>query len=424
MIFKMIAMVLKCYHNGFKKTFPLRKHKVFITFSHLNLKYYAMWNKSVFIFTVFVLSVFSVNSFAQSPLKLENRLISAEFDPSTGALVSYKSKQTGWEVIKRQELGQSFQMLIPLPDRRYNNAYGIKQQPPLVTTEANAITFVWNGIVSDHFPEALPIQFTGKVEINECGLVFSGSVENNSGYDVEYICWPYFGELSIPDKEDNLVWQTLEYGLNYQREIYPYFYTHLANHGVDYPTQYTVLPERAFLLIRNSKEGFSVICDDPVPTQLVQCVFELIPGTTNGNIWEGFVPKEDEIDGQPVRLVFKANHILYAHTNETVHLTPVMLKPFEGTWHRGVDHYKAWRKTWHKAPPMPEWLQEVHSWIQIQINSSEDYLNFRYADLVDFAKECKEYGVRAIQLTGWNNGGRTNGILHMIRIPGWAPSKN
>lgn len=364
--------------------------------------------KKVFLIIILGLAI-PLNGFAQSFLHLENDLISADFDPDNGALISYKNKLTDWDVIKRQELGQSFQMLIPLPERRYNNAYGLKQKAPVVKQIKNTITFTWEGIVSEHLDQPLPITFTGKVELNDNGLIFSGIIDNRSQYDVEYICWPYFGELSISDKEDQMFWQSLHYGQNTQNEIYPSFVNHLGNHGVDHPTQQVWLPEQAFVLIRNSKEGFSVICDDPVPTQLVQCIFELIPGTTNGNIWYGLVPKEEEIDGQAVRLVFKANHITYTHPGEKTTLTSVMLKPYEGSWHNGVEHYKDWRKTWHQAPVFPTWLKEVHSWIQIQINNSEDYLNFKYSDLVAFATECKEYGVKAIQLTGWNNGGQDKG---------------
>ena len=357
------------------------------------------------IVAIVCMAMSGINSEAQN-LKLENDLLVAEFNPATGALVGYTNKQTGWNAVKRQALGQSFQMLIPLPDRRYNNAYGTKQKAPKVKQERNVITFVWDGIVSDHLTTPLPVKFTGTITLNESGLVYSGSVDNRSAYEVEYICWPYFGEVSIPDKDDNLWWQSINYSQSMQSEMYPYFSNHKGYYGVDYPLQMNTLPENAFLLIRNSKEGFSVITDDHTGKQLVQCLFELIPGSTSGGIWGGMVPKVDEIDGQPVRIEFKTNHIIYNQPKTKTDLTAVMLKPFQGTWHKGADHYKAWRSTWFTRPAAPEWLKKVHSWCQIQINSSEDYLNFRYSDLVDYAKECKQYGVSVIQLTGWNDGGQ------------------
>ena len=230
---------------------------------------------------IFCMSMCGIGGTAQN-LKLENDLLVAEFNPANGALVGYTNKQTGWNAVKRQALGQSFQMLVPLPDRRYNNAYGTKQKVPQVKQGRDAITFIWDGIVSDHLRASLPIKFTGTVTLNESGLVYSGSIDNRSDYEVEYICWPYFGELSVPDKDDNLWWQSMNYAQNIQSEIYPYFGNHKGYHGVDYPLQMNLLPENAFMLIRNSKEGFSVIADDHTGKQLVQCLFELIPGGLSG----------------------------------------------------------------------------------------------------------------------------------------------
>ena len=343
----------------------------------------------------------SMNVAAQN-LRLENDLLVAEFNYANGALVSFTNKQTGWNVVKRQELGQSFQMLIPLPGRRLNNAYGVKQKKSSVKQEGNVITFTWNGITSDHLATSLPITFEGKITLTDQGLVYSGTIENRSQYEVEYICWPYFGEVSIPDKDDNLVWQTHIYGQDSQSGIYPHFWNHKGYWGVDYPTQMVKLSEHGFVLVRNSKEGFSVINDDYTCSQMVQCIFEAVPGVNSDVTF----PDESSTNGIPVRIEFKTNHVIYNRPGETTRLTSIMLKPYQGTWHKGVDIYKEWRQTWFQRPQSPEWLKEVHSWCQVQINGSEDNLNFRYTDLVAYAKECKQYGLSAIQLTGWNNGGQ------------------
>ena len=55
---------------------------------------------------------------------------------------------------------------------------------------------------------------------------------------------------------------------------------------------------------------------------------------------------------------------------------------------------------------MPRWVEDVHSWQQIQINSSEDRLEFPYKDLTRVAAACQRWGVKAIQLTGWQIGGQ------------------
>ncbi len=98
------------------------------------------------------------------------------------------------------------------------------------------------------------------------------------------------------------------------------------------------------------------------------------------------------------------NHLCFIQPGASQRSEALVLEPFTGDWHPGADIYKAWRGSWFKPPNMPAWVQDVHSWQQIQINSSEDRLSFPYKDLVKYAEACKRWGVKAIQLTGWQIG--------------------
>ena len=52
-------------------------------------------------------------------------------------------------------------------------------------------------------------------------------------------------------------------------------------------------------------------------------------------------------------------------------LTPIQMEHFEGGWQIGVDIYKRWLESWMVLPKLPEWVQEPHSWQQIQLNDPE-----------------------------------------------------
>ncbi len=68
------------------------------------------------------------------------------------------------------------------------------------------------------------------------------------------------------------------------------------------------------------------------------------------------------------------------------------------------------RKEWGwTVPRQPAWAARPHSWLQLHINSPEDELRLRYADLPKVAEECAGYGISAIQLVGWNRGGQDGG---------------
>ncbi|MDP6381273.1 MAG: hypothetical protein QF662_08015, partial [Phycisphaerae bacterium] len=112
-------------------------------------------------------------------------------------------------------------------------------------------------------------------------------------------------------------------------------------------------------------------------------------------------PTEDEIVGEPVRIEFCVVHFPFFAGGESGKLQQILLQPYVGTWHKGADSYKKWRKTWFTPPRTPDWVNEVHSWQQIHINSPEDELRCQYKDLVKYGEDCAKHGVKAIQLTGW-----------------------
>lgn len=68
-------------------------------------------------------------------------------------------------------------------------------------------------------------------------------------------------------------------------------------------------------------------------------------------------------------------------------MAPVVVRPYTGSWHTGVDFYKDWRKQWYQAAPLPEWARQVHSWYQLHINSPEDELRVKYRDLVQYGRD-------------------------------------
>jgi hypothetical protein len=143
---------------------------------------------------------------------------------------------------------------------------------------------------------------------------------------------------------------------------------------------------------------------------MVQFTCELKPGYgLSQNDWRGWMARKGESGAFPSRLEFGAWHCPYINSGESGTLSPIVIAPYRGSWHHGVDVYKEWRKTWFVAPKVPAWAADVHSWLQIHINSPEDELRCRYTDLVRVGEECAKHGVKAIQLVGWNDGGQDRG---------------
>lgn len=62
---------------------------------------------------------------ADSEVILEDESLLVAFDRSSGVLTRFENKSTHWVIERPPELGMSFRMLVPLPERRANFVYGL-----------------------------------------------------------------------------------------------------------------------------------------------------------------------------------------------------------------------------------------------------------------------------------------------------------
>jgi hypothetical protein len=346
----------------------------------------------------------------------------AEFDPSSGALVALVHKATGWRIHSRPELGLSFRLMAPLPGRRNNQVLGHRQAAPAVEVSptGRSVTFTWTKLRSEHGGE-LDITFRSTVTLasgessaptgsGASRLTFEGEVANRSPYPVENVSYPIVGDLSLPSADEPLQRMNCGYCGMGVTSLLPRFDGDSGYFGFDYPLQMVSYPATPFVLNASERQGLYAGCHDTTAAQALTFAWELKPGFERAfSEASGLISPTGEIDGKPNHLEFTVWHFPFAAPGETWKLPAIALAPYAGTWHKGVDVYKAWRKTWFTPPPAPAWSKDVHSWQQIHINSPEDELRCRYKDLPRYGEECARHGVKAIQLVGWNNGGQDRG---------------
>lgn len=338
---------------------------------------------------------------------LENEKIRAEFDPRTGALVELLARDTGWAVQRRHELGLSFQMILPLPQRRNNPIMGNEQDAPEIDTpDASTVTFTWRDLNSQHGGEH-DITFRGCVKLTDDELVFTADVDNQSEYTIETIAWPCVGDLSRPSGCTELQTAWLGYNMLLRGQMYPGFANQRGYWGTDHPTQMTASWASPFYLVETGAGGLYIGYHDQPVSRMLQFFFQLKPGYEFADrVYNGTAPRGDQLAGEPARIEFQAIHYPFCNAGESSPLSAVVLAPYVGTWHKGVDHYKAWRNTWYRAPNVPAWARKPHTWHQVHINSPEDELRCQYKDLVRYGEAARRHGIKAIQLVGWTLGGQ------------------
>jgi hypothetical protein len=351
----------------------------------------------------------------QQVILQDDRLLVA-FDRESGALTRLERKSSHWIIQRRPALGASFRLHAPLPNRRDNFVLGSKQRAVSVEKiSANQVRLQWRDLVSEH-GGVLPITFTATVTLQDGVLTFNGALENNSSLPVETIEYPRFGDLNPPSVDSHLEAQSLWTGALAAGEIYPHFSNDIGYWGVRFPTKTINSNQSQLCLIQAPEQGIYVGMHDPAVRYLLQFTFEQRPGTEDWASNE--VPQEDAISGIPVHLEFRTAHFVFAHPHSTVQLAPVVMRPYDGDWHAGLDVYRQWRATWFAKPMIPAWARDVHSWFQLQVDGAEQDYTVPYRDIVQFGEECADNGVTAFQLVGWSKGGQDGGDPSLDTDPG------
>ena len=360
---------------------------------------------------------------------LEDEHLRCEFDSQTGALTRLLDKESGWLIQRRPELGISFRLHAPLRNRRDNFVLGKNQRLASSPQRgAHELRFTWTDLISEHGGR-LPIKFSSVVTLSDGALSFSGELTNQSDLTVETIDYPYMGDLSAERGDERMLALCQRYDNLESSEIHPHFANEKGYWGTDFPTKTFESFNNLFCLVQGEGKGLYVEMRDPSQPYFLEYTFEQHPGVLSnlapfssvgaretGDVH--LVPPEGSISGLPVHLEFRTCHFVFAKPKATKSLATIRLQPYKGDWHAGADLYKGWRKSWYQEPKIPQWAREVHSWFQLQLNSSEEEFRIPYRALPAYADECVRYGVKAMHLIGWNKGGQDRGNPSQDTDPG------
>jgi hypothetical protein len=340
-------------------------------------------------------------------LVLESNVLRAVLDADAGTLLELTHKPTGWRIHGRRELARSFEMLVPLEGRRNNPIHGARIRPSAVRIidGGKGVEFTWGHLPSRH--GELDITFIGRARLTDFGLEFSGTVDNRTDATVEGVAWPCIGDLTPPSPADRIDRLSMAYCHLRTTQLWPAIGGTMGYFGTEYPTSIETNHTGApFIMLQAPSQGLYVGYHDPAMRDLHAWFFDLTPGVRDD--WDGAAEVAPDAPARPA-LAMKSVHFAFVAPGQKHELAPVVLQPYSGDWHAGADLYKAWRKTWFTRPAVPRWAEDVHSWQQIQMNDPEDSLYYRYSDLPAIAAECRDAGVAAIQLVGWNIGGQDRG---------------
>ena len=340
-------------------------------------------------------------------LLLENDHVRIAIDRRTGCVESLESQDQSWKLG-----GGGLRLHVPAPEHRFHYLTEEHTARPRIESDANQATILWTGFASDRMGK-LDIDVTETVRLEGQGVRFSYKIRNGSQAVIESYTYPRLKGLRPPAGEKHMRQAAWSYSGMSSISLWPTFGNEVGYYGYDTPAQLRHLgTDSQFCLILSDSHGLYLGYHDRGQKQTVQICFALAPAWVDSFNSDALDPSGRVGDSA---IGIDPNHLCFVQPGASQSSEALVLEHFAGDWHAGADIYKAWRRTWFKAPLMPPWVKDVHSWQQIQINSAEDRLSFPYKDLTRHAEACQRWGVKAIQLTGWQIGGQDRDFpLHDI----------
>ena len=124
---------------------------------------------------------------------------------------------------------------------------------------------MWNGLKAGS--EKLDIGFQGRISLTDDGLVYSGTLDNASDAVVEQLTWPFMGEVTVPEDTQRMLFQYFTYTKFNTEELYPR----------EAGTGWSNLPEHAFTLVHNTKQGLYLSSMDHKLDEYIRCIYETLP---------------------------------------------------------------------------------------------------------------------------------------------------
>ncbi len=331
-------------------------------------------------------------------LVLENDHLTVAIDRKTGCVAKLESKDQAWKM-----QGAGMRLHVPAPEHRLHYLTERHSGKPRIESDGTRATITWNGFESDRLGK-LDIEVKQSIRLEGAGVHFSYEIRNGGQAVIESYTYPRLKGLKPPVGEKNMRQVAANYSGMGSSSLWPTFGNQIGYWGYDTPGQLRNLgTDIQFCMILSDTCGLYLGYHDPSQKQVVQICFALSPAFV-----DSFNISSNDPSGKiaDATICIDPNYLCFIQPGASQQSEALVLEPFTGDWHTGADIYKAWRVTWKKAPSMPAWVRDVHSWQQIQINSSEDRLSFPYKDLTKYAEACRRWGVKAIQLTGWQIGGQ------------------
>jgi Domain of unknown function (DUF6259) len=351
-------------------------------------------------------------------MKLENASYILEVSPETGALVRLCDKAGGVELLAHGRLGESFRILLPLPEFEANYILGTEQRLSGADVTEDALALRWDGPL-----QSSEGQFDVDVEVHITfvgeGIEFQTTVRNRTPHALAEVWHAGLGGLmGIGGREGTrtILPSSRAPGTEWLFRQFPESMGVGGGGGLRFPEYYTRYPlelNMPWLDISNSEVGCGLYygCHDVEP-RVSTLRFEMHPGLARNRL-SGNWPSDREMEATADRytpgLVVHWVHLPYTPPGETFVGPPVVVQSHAGDWHAGASIYRAWFLSHFSIPQLGQgWLRREQAVQDTMFLLPEGNVMLTFNDIPRWAADARAHGVNTVMISGWNVGGHDN----------------
>ena len=111
------------------------------------------------------------------------------------------------------------------------------------------------------------------------------------------------------------------------------------------------------------------------------------------------------------------HHEFFCRTGKSWSMPPVIIMPYEGTWHTAARYYREWVDSTAKLRDVPEWAKNSSGWLLCILKQQNGEIMWPYTSLDKLCDVADQRGLDILGLFGWAHGGHDHLYPDYIPCP-------
>lgn len=325
-----------------------------------------------------------IGAYASSTILLDGPTYTVEFDAAHGCVVRYADRAGTLDLSTPLELAENFRLIVEDADGKRTMISGAAQALSRSVRSGNVLDLDWDEPLADVQGAQHDIAVHVTVTSDENAVTFDCAVENRSAVTVVEAWHAMLGGLedfATPEQRP----QTVLYPLPGRKTLEIPF----SEYAMAYPSQLNM----GFMDLNNAASGRGIYMG-------------LHDKVARFKRFQFFETKK----GNDATVTACVVHYPFIKTGETFQASPVVYRLHPGDWRAGARFYREWFiNTFGLMDPSRDWIRRESFFQMIMMMLPEGNINYTFKQVPRLAKDGLKYGVRSLQLAGWQRGGHDNG---------------